>query len=222
MRAYELLGEMLALFQTQLPQADFRESWRPGSAGRLPGKPTVTGQVGSESASGNEWEARLDLTVFLPRGESANTGDELLAAMEDAAQAHFPSLSSVKREGFGVDKATGLLATQCFFAFAASGGTSGAQSVSIGGVERTASGWKIKIDPGRALTAVGENVPFALVGGVCYTVEIEGIDTKGLERLAAFTVEMGNQRFTRCRWKSLDETGKSAVFVSYDRTEGGG
>lgn len=221
MRAYELLGEMLALFQAELPQADFRESWRPGGAGRLPGKPVVTGQVGSESAGGNQWNARLDLTVYLPRGESAGTGDALLAAMGDAARAHFPSLSGVKREGFGLDKSTGLLAAQCFFEFAASGGSGGTQNISVGGVVRAASGWKITVDPGRALTAVGENVPFALVGGVRYTVEIQGIDTKGLERLAAFTVDLGDQRFTRCRWKSLDETGKNAVFLSYDRLERG-
>jgi len=221
MRAYELLGEMLALFRVELPQADFREAWAPGSAGRLPGKPTVAGQVGSESDSGNGWDARLDLKVFLPRGEPAGTGEALLAAMGDAAQVHFPSLAGVKREGFGVDKSTGLLAAKCFFEFAASSGTGGVQNVSIGGVERVASGWEIRIDPGKALTAVGENVPFALVGGVSYIVEIEGIDTEGLERLAAFTVELGGQRFARCRWKSLDESGKSAVFVSFDRSEGG-
>lgn len=222
MRAYELLGEMLELFREKLPQAEFREAWRPGGAGRLPGKLVAAGQVGSESQEGEEWSARLDFSVYVPRKEAAGAGEALIAAMGSAAEEGFPALAGVKREGFALDASTGLLRAKCSFSFTGSGGGVGTQGVFIGGVERQASGWKIQIDPGKALTAVGENEPFALAGGVCYTVKIEGADTKGLERLAGFTAVLGSERFERCRWKSLDEAGRSAVFISYHRAEGGG
>lgn len=219
MRAYELLEELLAAFREAMPQADFQAGWRPGDAGRLPGRPVAAGQVGEGSAEGDGWSVRLDLTVYLPRGGSAKAGEELLAAMEETARARLAGLSGVQREGFGVDKATGLLAAKCFFRFAGSG-RGGLVRVTIGGMERLAGGWRIRLEPGRALTAVGEDAPFAVVGAG-YVVELEGLDTRGLERLAVFTAELGGLRFGRCRWKALDEAGRSAVFLSYERTEGG-
>lgn len=220
MRGYELLSGLLGALREEVPQAEFRECWGAGKAGRLPDKPVVTGQVGRESEDGSAWSVRLDLTVFLPRGASLKTGEELLTDIGDAARSYFPALAEMQREGFGPDVSVGLLAAKCFLNLAGSGGAAGAQSVLIGGVQRAAAGWKITVDPGKLLTAVGEEEPFAQVGGVRYTVEIEGVDTRGLERLAGFTAELGGEVFTRCRWKSLDETGKRAVFTSLNREEG--
>lgn len=221
MRGYELLQEVLALLRQKLPEVDVRECWEAESPGRLPKKPVITGQVGSETGTAGEWGARLDFTLYLPRGGLLESGEEIIAAMDSAVKEGFPSLTESGREGFGPDKATGLLAAACFFAFSGKGGSEG-QSASIGGVARSVSGWEVSVSPGRALVAIGEEEPFAVVGGVTYTVALEGIDTKGLERLAGFTVELGGQVFLRCRWKSLDETGKKAVFLSNKRTEGGG
>ena len=214
MQAYELLTQLLEAFREELPEADFRESWGSGAGGRLPGKPVVTGQVGRESSEGT----RLDFVVYVPRSAPIQQGENLLASMGSVAETHFPALSGMTREGFEPDSSTGLLAAPCSFTFA-EGGSS--RAVLIGGVERAASGWKIQIDPGKSLTAIGENEPFAALGGPSYTVTVEGIDTKGLERLAGFTAELGDSVFTRCRWKSLEETGKCAVFTAYSRTEGG-
>ena len=220
MRAYERLTGLLEAFREKIPGADFRECWGPGKAGRLPDKPVVTGQVAGEKDAGGQWSAELSLTVFLPRGAALKTGEELLDAMGAVIREAFPTVAEIRREGFGPDKASGLLSAECFVSFEESGGEGGVRAV-IGGVERPAAGWAVQIDPGRALTAIGEEEPFAQTGGVRYTVEISGVDTRGLERLAGFTVEIGGQEYARCRWKSLDETGKSAVFTSFHRREGG-
>lgn len=221
MTAYERLKELLGLLAEKLPQVECRESYAPKNAGRLPGKAVIAGQVGSESTEGSKWGARLDLAVYLPRGWEISQGEEILAGISRVAGENYTALSGVKREGFAPDKDSGLVMARCFLEFAG-GGEGAAQSVTIGGVEHPASGWEIKIEPGKALTAIGEAEPFATVGGCTYSVKLEGIDTKGLERLAGFTVRLGQQVFSRCRWKSLDETGRSGIFISSQREEGGG
>lgn len=220
MTAYEILQELLGLLRQALPQADFRESFAPGPGSRVPERPVVTGQVDGESTAGGKWSGRLAYAVYLPRGCEVAVGEEILTAVSRVAGENFPALSGVERKGFAPDTSSGLLMARCFLEFAG-GGEGGGQSVCVGGMDYPASGWEITMEPGRTLTAVGENEPFGTVGGTAWTVKMEGIDTKGLERLAGFTVELGEQIFTRCRWKSLNETGKTAVFQSNHREERG-
>lgn len=64
-------------------------------------------------------------------------------------------------------------------------------------------------------------MPFAVLNSTAeYTVELEGIEVAGLERLAAFTVEIGEASpiiYRGCRWKTLSDVQSKAVFVSADR-----
>ena len=220
MTAYEILRKLLGLLREAGLEADFRESHSPGN-GRLPQRPVAVGQVGSEGAAEGKWSARLDFQVYLPRKEPLETGEALLAAIGETAEAHFSSLSGIKREGFGPDKEAGLLCARCFLEFAGEREGGGACQVLIGGVARPVSGWEISVSFGKPLTAVGENEPFALLGGAVYRVKLLGLDTKGLERLAGFTAELPEDIFTRCRWESLEETGRQGVFLSGQREERG-
>ncbi len=220
MTAYEILGRLLGLLQEAGLEADFRESYSPGG-GRLPQRPVAVGQVGSEGTAGGEWSARLDFRIYLPRKEPLKTGEALIAAIGETAKTHFPALCGTKREGFGPEKEAGLLCARCFLEFAGEEEGGGTRQVLIGGVARPVSGWEISASFGKPLTAVGENEPFAVLGGGGYRVKLLGIDTKGLERLAGFTVELSGDVFTRCRWESLEETQRQGVFLSSHREERG-
>ena len=50
-----------------------------------------------------------------------------------------------------------------------------------------------------------------------YQVELTGIHVPGLERMAAFTAEIGDDVYTGCRWKKLDPAGGKAVFQAAGR-----
>lgn len=220
MTAYEILGRLLGLLREAGLEADFRESYSPGG-GRLPPRPVVAGQVGGEGTAEGRWSARLDFRVYLPRKEPVETGEALIAAIRRTAENHFSSLSGVKREGFAPDKEAGLLCAPCFLEFAGEEEGGGTRQVLIGGVARPVSGWEISTSFGNPLTAVGENEPFAMLGGISYRVKLLGIDTRGLERLAGFTAELSGNVFTRCRWESLEETQRQGVFLSGQREERG-
>ena len=68
---------------------------------------------------------------------------------------------------------------------------------------------------GNDLVAVGEEVPFGREGArLEYQVELEGLDTQGLERLTVFTAELSGGVYTGCRWKSLDLAGGKGIFLA--------
>lgn len=219
MRGYELLGQVMSQLKEKLPQVYLRECWVPGGPGRLPQKPVLAGQVGQESQEEDKWSARLDFTLYLPRGMDFAAGEGILAAAIQSVEG-VAGLAGFERQGFTPDTSTGLMMAACSFNFAGGGGVQG-QTVSIGGIPQKVSGWQVSVSPGRALTAIGEEEPFAWVGGVTYTVALTGLDTQGLERLAGFTVELGGQVYMRCRWKTLEETRKGAVFLSNRRLDRG-
>ncbi len=212
MTAYEAFTRLQALLREALPQADFRESYGPARASRLPSRPVAAGQVGAESSEGGEWSARIDYRLFLPRGAGPAVGEGILEEMARVAGENFPALKGVDREGFAPDQGTGLLSARLSLQLAK--GKGAGKAVAIGGIERRAAGWEVACAPGKELTAVGEGEPFATVGGMGYTVKLTGIDTAGLERLAGFSAVLGDLAFTGCRWKEISETGKRAAFVS--------
>lgn len=221
MTAYEVFIQLQGILQAAVPQADFRESYGPGAASRLPLRPVAAGQVGEETDREGRWSARIDYTLFLPRGAGAAVGEDILQGIGRAARGRFPALAGISRGAFAPDKSTGLLAAKLSLQFAEEKAGAG-QAVVIGGTAYPAAGWEIRCAPGKGLTAIGEGEPFAVAGGMEYTVEVAGIETAGLERLAGFTAVLGDLAFAGCRWKSLSATGKRAVFTStrMEREEG--
>ena len=117
------------------------------------------------------------------------------------------------------DKPTGLLAIPCAVEFA--GLDEGGGEVTLGGKTYPIAGWSIAVSTeGRELVSIGESQAFALEDRrTRYTVELEGLDTQGLERLASFTAKLGEspETYVGCRWKSLSQN--RGVFVSYQRQE---
>ena len=77
--------------------------------------------------------------------------------------------------------------------------------VKLGGKNYKAAGAVVSASQsGTELTSVGEETPFALRDVRReYQVELRGIDTDGLERMAVFTAELGGRVYTGCRWKAL-------------------
>ena len=68
---------------------------------------------------------------------------------------------------------------------------------------------------GKELVAIGEGVPFAVEDARWeYQVELRGIQAAGLERLAVFAAQIGDARYTGCRWKKLDLASGTAVFLA--------
>lgn len=214
MTAYEIFMELQGLLAREIPQAEFREGYGYGPASRLPYKPVAAGQVASESTKEGKWEARVDYWVYLPRGGTIAAGERILSEICQVAGKHFPCFSGIKRGAFSPDKAAGLLAACCSLEFSGEDAEAPGSTIQIGGVAHTVSGWGVTASAGKELTAIGESEPFAFLGGTTYTVELQGLDITGLERLAAFTVQLGEETFRRCRWKSLSSAKRQAVFLS--------
>ena len=99
-----------------------------------------------------------------------------------------------------------------------SGGVAGLE-VKLGGKTYPAAGAAVTSTfSGTPLTAVGEEEPFAWQDAQwSYQVELTGIHVPGLERMAAFTAEIGDDVYTGCRWKKLDPAGGKAVFQAAGR-----
>ena len=214
MTAYEIFTQLQGLLAQKIPQAEFRECYGHGTVSRLPTKPVATGQVAGGSAKEGGWQAEIAYTLYLPRGCAPSVGEGVLEAVRQVAEEGFPSFPGAARGPLAPDKATGLLAAACTLSFAGEDGTGPGATAEIGGVGRRVSGWEITSSVGKELTAIGEREPFGALATPAYTVELQGIDTAGLERLAGFTVRLGGLSFQRCRWKLLSSTGRRAVFVS--------
>ena len=69
----------------------------------------------------------------------------------------------------------------------------GGGEVTLGGKVYPVAGWSVAVSTeGRELVSIGESQAFALEDRrTRYTVELEGLDTQGLERLASFTAKLG-------------------------------
>ncbi len=229
MTANELLENLLKLFRDNIPDASFSQAYPGGKGSRAPTKPAVTGEVDGETVKPGSQELRFRFRIFLPAGAGADKMEDLFASMCSLAGQAYPGFSAISRGPVSRDSVTGLLTVSCSFSFLSQSesgdGAAQGTKVVLGGREYRASGIKTTIGKtGEELISIGETVPFAVRGErTDYTVELEGIDTSGLDRLAAFTVELSGSPGTvykNCRWKSLSDVLRKAVFVSGEREEG--
>ena len=220
MGAYELLESLLEQLAADFPQGEFRAAYGAEQGSRRVEKLTVAGQVAKERFAPEGWSGKLELTVFLPRGTGPGEAEPLLAAVEAAARELAPGFRGMERGKAQQDKPTGLLAIPCAVEFAGLDEGVGGE-VTLGGKTYPIAGWSIAVSTeGRELVSIGESQAFALgERRTRYTVELEGLDTQGLERLASFTAKLGEspETYVGCRWKSLSQN--RGVFVSYQRQE---
>lgn len=224
MNAPELLDSLLALFGENIPEADFFRAWRGRAESRRFTRPAVTGEVDGETIKPGSEEIRLRFRIFLPEEAGGNKAEEIFAAMCALAGEKYPGFSAISRGAADRDKATGLLAVTCTLSFLSQSGGAEAQGskVLLGGLEYRISGFKTSVSrKSQDLISIGETEPFTVLGEETeYTVELEGLDVSGLERLAGFTAELGEGPaavYRGCRWKSLSDVARKAVFVSRDK-----
>lgn len=225
MMSTQLLDALLTLFKENIPEAEFRRAYPGAAQGRLPEQPVVTGEVDGETVKPGSEETRYRFRIFLPEEAGADRAEAVFAAMCRLAGQRYPGFSAISRGAAERDRTTGLLTVSCtlsFFTQSGGGGGAGGQKVLLGGREYLATGVKTSVNrKSQSLISVGETVPFAVIdGGTEYTVELEGIETQGLEALAGFTAELGENpvvRYTGCRWKSLSDALRKAVFISEHR-----
>lgn len=224
MNASELLDSLLALFGENIPEADFFRAWRGRAELRRFARPAVTGEVDGETVKPGSEEIRLRFRIFLPEETGADRAEKIFAAMCVLAGEKYPGFSAISRGSADRDKATGLLAVPCSLSFLSQAGGTEAQGTKaiLGGVEYRISGFKTSVSrKSQDLVSIGETEPFAVLGEETkYTVELEGLDVSGLERLAGFTAELGEGPaavYRGCRWKSLSDVARKAVFLSHDK-----
>lgn len=224
MNSTELLEELLRLFRENISEADFSRAY-PGVPGsRFLSRPAVTGEVDGETVKPGSEETRLCFRIFLPENTGADRAEQLFSSMCTLAGQRYPGFSAISRGAAGRDKTTGLLAVTCSLSFLAQKGGADAQGkkVVLGGLEYRVSGVKTSVSrKSQNLVSVGETEPFAVLGEETeYTVELEGLEVSGLERLAGFTAELGDTPdavYHGCRWKSLSDVLRKAVFVSNEK-----
>ena len=208
----DLLAQVLECFAQQVPGVRFCRGYGPGWGTRLLTEPLVSGEVASQEREGESRETVLRFTLF-PLEEAQ--GEQLLAQLWDLLPQRFPGCLRLEREPGAADSLTQLrkLAFRAVF-----GGGEDGQGLALvlGGKSCRASGATVKAAfSGKPLTAVGEESPFALEGAQGeYQVELRGLRTQGLERLASFTAQVGDREYTGCRWSRLELPQGTAVFTA--------
>jgi len=185
-----LLDSLFQLLAPQLEGVELRRAWGPGWGSRLVRGPVVSGEVLSARWAGQSQQTQVRLMVFAPE---ASQRREIAEALEEAVRQCCPGCVELCREG--------------------------EREVKLGGKTYPAAGAAVTSTfSGTPLTAVGEEEPFAWQDAQwSYQVELTGIHVPGLERMAAFTAEIGNDVYTGCRWKKLDPAGGKAVFQAAGR-----
>ena len=232
MTANELLDELIDLFSQEITGVTFCRAFSARQAARLPKLPTVTGEVENETVKAASSETRLCFRIFLPSGVDAHRAEEIFERMCTACGPRYPTFSAISRGPAKRDSVTGLLEVDCALtllsAAGGSGGgnTQGAATVVLGGKEYRVESVSTTIRfSGDSLIAVGEREPFAVRGEKTeYTVELSGIETEGLSKLAAFTAVIGSGEgattYRNCRWKTISDALRKASFTSEHREEG--
>lgn len=77
----------------------------------------------------------------------------------------------------------------------------------------------------KAIFSFGESIPFAVMSDKPkYTVDIEGIDSTGLDEKSGFTVSLPNENkteervvFRGCVWTKIQPEERKMTFISYDK-----
>lgn len=224
MRSAELLDGLLSLFREEIQEADFFRAYtgKPGS--RFLRRPAVTGEVDGETVKADSEEIKLLFRIFLSEDMDARQAEDLFVSMCTLAGGKYPGFSAISRGAAQRDGTTGLMAVACSLSFVSRIGgieVQGCKAI-LGGVEHRVTGFKTTVNrKSQELVSIGETEPFAVLGEETeYTVKLNGLDVSGLDRLAGFTVELGEGPaavYTGCRWKSLSDTLRKGVFVSKRR-----
>lgn len=212
--ATDLLDGLLDFLSQQLEGVEFCRAWGPGWGSRLVEQPVVSGEVLSSQWTGEQGETVLRLSVFAPEAQALRqTADGL----EQVLRQSCPGCVELLREEEGEDSQTRLhcLSLRLTFPTGDANGYEGVP-VELGGKSYRAAGVSVAMSlSGNELVAIGEEVPFAVEDARWeYQVELRGIQAAGLERLAVFTAQIGDARYTGCRWKKLDLASGTAVFLA--------
>lgn len=213
MAELDLLDQVLAYFRNNVEDVEFRRAYDPSWGTRLLERPLVSGEVAAWRQEGQVQETTLRFSLFAPKEQQ---GEELLLTLWNLVADHFPSCCRLERESGKTDDITRLryLGFQAIFL----GGEENGQGVSLllEGKSYSVAETSVSVHlTGNDLVAVGEEVPFGREGArLEYQVELEGLDTQGLERLTVFTAELGSGVYTGCRWKSLDLAGGKGIFLA--------
>jgi hypothetical protein len=214
MTGTELLEQLLELLEEQVAGVEFRRAWAPGWGSRLLERPVVSGEVASQRRTGASVETVARLNVF---GPEASQREETASAVEEAVRTSCPGCEEFSRGEEQVDSVTKLpfLPLKLVFSSGTDVGVQGL-TVILGGKSYTVAGATVTVTlSGEELVSVGEDVPFGVRNSQTqYQVELEGIDTTGLEGLAVFTAQVGSKEYTGCRWKKLDLQGGKATFLA--------
>ena len=208
--AEELLDQVIQLLEEPLAGVELRRAWGPGWASRLLEGPVASGEVLSHHREGDRQETVLRFSLFAPEAQERR---EAAAALETAVVQLCPGCVEIDREEEREDSQTRLPCLSLRLVFA--GGALG-MDVKLGGKNYKTAGAVVSASQsGTELTSVGEETPFALRDVRReYQVELRGIDTDGLERMAVFTAELGGRVYTGCRWKTWEYGTGTAVFLA--------
>lgn len=214
MAATDLMDELFTLLRESMEDVEFRKSWGPGWGSRLLERPVISGKVVSERLSGSSRETVILLSVFAP---DASLREEVGATLEELVWENCPGCQEILREGEQEDSLTRLPYFTVKLTFSG-GEEAGVQGIPVllDGKTYSAAAVSVSVSvSGEELTAVGEEIPFAVRDSRTeYQVALEGIDTTGLERLSVFTAQVGNTEYTGCRWKKLDLQTGNATFLA--------
>lgn len=219
MKGFELLGQLLEALKEGEVKGEFRQALEPRPALRAIAGPVAVGRVLGETESGDGRVVKLGFTVYVPHGAGPEAAESALDFLIQRAKSA-AELSEVERGAIAQDKLTGLLAVECRFVFRWNAGGEAADrllQIVIGDRKASVKGWKLGVNrTGEALTAIGEDLPFARSAGREYVLELEGLEEKILNELPSqedmeVVLPEGGGRLAGCRWKSLSSGGKAVL-----------
>lgn len=228
MNATRRLDELLQLFSEQMERVRFCKGFSAAEQSRVPVEPVVVGLIDSEIKKPNEEELQLQFQIYLPRGAGAESAEEIFAQMCHLCSENYPTFSAISRNAVQRDSTTGLLRAICNIAFCETNLTepTGGKTVLLGGRSYPVESVTVTTKyAGTPLYEIGEREAFAVQNaGRTDTVELNGIETAGLERLASFTAVVGETTYESCRFTVISDALHRAKFMSerrgaYDRVE---
>lgn len=208
-----LLEQVLQLMETHVEGVTFRRGWQDSWGSRLLEGPVVCGEIASQKREGVRVETVLRFSLFAPQERQR---EEVAASLDQVIQTYCLGCSSSRWERVEADSLARLPSLVLELTFQGATLTPQGTQVVLGGKSYTAAGYSVEVSlSGEEITAVGEDVPFAVKEPrIEYRVELRGVAAQGLERMAVFTAQVGESTFTGCRWKTLDTDAATAVFIA--------
>lgn len=222
MNTTNLLDDIIEMLNESLDGVRFIRAYSASFGGRRPTAPIVTGEVEAEELKEGREQVRFKFLIFLPESAGAKAAEKIFAEMCFCVSEKYPGFSAVTRGGAQRDTDTGLLKVECAMTFIECDGSASAKgrSITLGGKSYAVKTITTKTTQGgKQLVSVGESAAFAtLDADPEYTVELSGIETAGLDKLAAFTaITDSGMAYYGCKWKTICDTASTAAFVSGER-----